>query len=103
MDDAPLMVKALVLATAFFFAVVQLLVHRELVRLLARDPRSLQAVGIEEINWWYRCVRGLFVLAFSEAGDGLPAGSRRLFRVYWFAHGLLAALLVVGFAVWGGK
>lgn len=69
-----------------------LLTQRELLRLQREKPELLGSVGIIKIDWWWGCLRGIFRLGFSSAGESLPASSRWAFRLVMFTYAWLIAL-----------
>ena len=71
------------------------LAHRELKRLERASPGLLQAVGIERIDWWFGCIRGMLRLGFGVHGKGLPAFSRALFRGVGFQYAILSVLMIL--------
>jgi len=71
------------------------LAHRELVRLEAEDPLILRTAGIQHIDWWFRCVVGVFKLAFGSVGSSLATRRRRLFQLMWIAILIAIVLLAI--------
>ncbi|GAB2666714.1 hypothetical protein [Arenimonas aestuarii] len=69
-----------VVTTGVALAIVQLFVHRALVRLADDEPGVMRRAGIRDIDWWFRCIRGLFLLAFGDVSQSLPVRTRVLFR-----------------------
>jgi len=70
-----------------------LFAHRALLRLSGTQPELLQAVGIRRIDWWPRCVLGVFRLAFTGAGRTLPLATRVHFQGVALTYVVLLALL----------
>lgn len=70
-----------------------LFAHRALLRLASAQPDLLHAVGIRRIDWWPRCVRGIFRLAFTGAGRSLPLAARAQFQGVALTYVVLLALL----------
>lgn len=72
-----------------------LLAHRELVRLKTQSPDLLKRVGIIQIDWWFRCIRGMLRLGFGEAGRDLSWFSRLLFKGVGFHYAWLVSLMLL--------
>jgi len=70
-----------------------LFAHRALLRLSSTQPGLLQTVGIRRIDWWPRCVRGVFRLAFGGAGRSLRLATRVQFQGVAVTYVVLLALL----------
>ena len=71
------------------------LADRELKRLSKTSPERLKAVGIERIDWWFGCIRGMLRLGFGVHGKGLSAFSRVLFRGVGFQYAVLSVLTIL--------
>lgn len=71
-------VTLLLLVIPFFLigVVVIGLGRQEIIRLEREEPDLMRAVGIDRIDWWFGCLRGIFRLGFLSAGKVLPGGSR---------------------------
>ncbi|HEL3814606.1 TPA: hypothetical protein UMY79_001474 [Stenotrophomonas maltophilia] len=87
-----LFVFALLYSLAFINAV---LAHRALYRLRVDSPELLKEVGIDRIDWWFGCIRGVLRLGFGKAGRDLPWFSRILFKGVGFHYAWLSALMLL--------
>lgn len=75
--------------------------NRRLAGVLDSDPDLMERVGIDAIDGWPRCVRGVALLAFTSAGASLPRRTRWVFRlslcmyflvpltIYWAGAGVI--------------
>lgn len=73
-----------------------LVAHFLLVRIDKSNSNLLRRVGIQKVDWWIACLRGIFILATTHHGLSVPAGTR------WVLRGVVAtyaALLVYGVVV----
>ncbi|WDM64838.1 hypothetical protein [Stenotrophomonas forensis] len=72
-----------------------LLAHRALYELKVHAPELLRGVGIDRIDWWFGCIRGVLRLGFGKAGRDLPWFSRTLFKGVGFHYAWLSALMLL--------
>lgn len=63
-----------------------LLARHELSKLKKGNPEVLARAGIVEIDWWWRCIRGMFRLGFLQVGAGLRRRTRVIFMVVIFTY-----------------
>lgn len=73
--------------------------HLSLLRLERDGPETLRRAGIVRIDWWFRCMFGVLLLAFGSHGSGLSVLMRSVFRTYvisvsLFLLGLVSCSLV---------
>jgi len=61
--------------------VVAFLTHRYLRKLQKERPELMAQVGIVRIDWWIGCLKGMFLLSFTDSGAGLPTFERWLLRI----------------------
>lgn len=76
----------LVTAFAVLGVLSILAAHRELSKMKANSPDVLARVGIVQIDWWWKCIRGVYRLGFSSAGDGLPMRTKMTFISVIFTY-----------------
>ncbi|MEN5425727.1 hypothetical protein ABE522_05030 [Stenotrophomonas pennii] len=60
--------------------VVVLLTHRYLRKLQRERPELIAQVGMVSVDWWIGCLRGMFLLGFTDTGEDLPTSKRWLVR-----------------------
>lgn len=72
-------------------AATPFLTHRELSKIQKENPKILNDVGIEYIDWWFKCIAGVYRLAFLPHGHQLPSYPRYLFRVFIITYATLIA------------
>lgn len=67
---------------AFFFVVVFVILYanRRLKELKEREPSLLDGVGIKRIDWWGRCIIGIFRLGYVSSDTRLKPSDRVLFK-----------------------
>jgi hypothetical protein len=70
-----------------------LLAHRELVRLKTQAPNLLKQAGINQVDWLFRCIRGVLRLGFGKEGSDLPTFSRLVFKGIGFHYAWLLSLM----------
>lgn len=58
--------------------------HRMLLEMERKRPEVLEAVGIIRVDWWFRCLRGIGLLALSGKGLMITRGER------WVLMGVVA-------------
>ncbi|WP_262072275.1 hypothetical protein [Stenotrophomonas sp. Marseille-Q5258] len=63
--------------------------HVLLVRMDKSHPNVLRRVGIQNVDWWFACLRGVFALAMTQQGLSVPAGTR------WVLRGVVATYAVL--------
>jgi hypothetical protein len=63
--------------------------HVLLVRMDKSHPDVLRRVGIQKVDWWFACLRGVFTLAMTQQGLSVPAGTR------WVLRGVVATYAVL--------
>ena len=100
MEKVPIVFEALVLALAGLVVLVQILTHRTLVKLQNEDPDVLLSVGVKSVDWWFDCIKGVFLLAFGAAGISIDRKRRLLLRLFWISQASLFGLLVAGQIIW---
>lgn len=62
-----------------------LLANRELHKMQSDSPQLLREVGIERIDWWLRCIAGVYRLAFGDQRRRLSLKRRLIFSVLCIA------------------
>ena len=67
------------------------LTHRELSKIQEENPKILNDAGIEYIDWWLKCITGVYRLAFLSHGDQLPPYPRYLFRAFIITYATIIA------------
>lgn len=76
--------------------------NRRLGDLLDKSPGLMERVGIDQVDWWFRCTRGVVLLAFTSAGASLPRSTRIVFRLSLFMYILVPlTIYLVGKGVIG--
>ena len=84
------------LGVAIFICLLGVLVsHIRLIELSRNSPDILARAGIDEIDWWWGCLRGVFYLGFTRLGQGLPIGTRIAFRLAISTYALVFLAVVV--------
>ncbi|WP_312710650.1 hypothetical protein, partial [Stenotrophomonas sp.] len=63
--------------------------HVLLVRMDKSHPNVLRRVGIQNVDWWFACLRGVFTLAMTQQGLSVPARTR------WVLRGVVATYAVL--------
>jgi len=69
-----------------------LIAHRTMLRLQRQSPDVMQRAGILRVDWWWRCLLGMFRLAFLDAGKSLDNSGRWVFRGIVFSYAWLSIL-----------
>lgn len=69
-------------------------VDRRLRRLRTEDPQLLADAGIERIDWWWKCIVGIFKLGFLPVGARLPRLDRAAFRAVGVIYSATLLLVV---------
>lgn len=72
-----------------------LLATRELRRMQLDSPQLLNEVGIERIDWWFRCIAGVYMLAFGSRRRKVSSKRRLIFSTLCITYPLCALLLVL--------
>lgn len=73
------MVKFFFIVAFIACAAGVLITHSRLIAMERSTPELLARVGIRRIDWWWGCVRGIYRLAFSPAGNEVPQRTRLAF------------------------
>lgn len=76
-------------AISMMLVIVGLAAHVLLVRMDKSHPNVLRRVGIQKVDWWFACLRGVFVLAMTQQGLSVPARTR------WVLRGVVATYAVL--------
>lgn len=78
----------------FFFAVafVVLYVNKRLKDLKLQEPSLIAGAGIERIDWWWKCIAGIFRLGFLSSDLRLRAFDKVMFRCVIVIYFIMAAL-----------
>lgn len=72
-----------------------LLAHRELRNLKSNYPELLLKAGIVRIDWWWKCLRGMYRLGFHSIGGELSTYTRTMFKGVIFTYAWLLAVSAV--------
>lgn len=70
------------------------LANRALHKMQSDSPQVLLEAGITRIDWWFRCIAGVYRLAFGAPRRGLPVKRRLIFSTLCIAYPLGMLLLV---------
>ena len=81
--------------------VLLLRVHLELRSLVHEQSAATQDAGIDTVDWWFRCIRGTWRLAFGTARLKLSPVKRRLFQAFVISNMLSAVLILACYYVAG--
>ena len=72
-----------------------LLATFELRRMLKYQTELMKEAGIKRVDWWFRCIAGVYLLAFSSLRNRLSLRQRALFAVLCLVYplGILVMLI----------
>jgi hypothetical protein len=68
--------RAVLVFVGFIVAASVLGTHLKLLKIERDSPETLRNAGILKIDWWFRCMFGVFLLAFRDVGAALPRETR---------------------------
>lgn len=71
--------KTVITIVAVFSIVSVWQANCALLKLQREQPGVLAGVGVVRVDWWFRCVIGVFKLAFSPAKTQIPRRMRVVF------------------------
>jgi hypothetical protein len=67
----------------------------ELRRMQTDSVQVLRGVGITRVDWWLRCIAGVYRLAFGQSRQCISTKRRMIFGALCVAYPLCALLLVL--------
>lgn len=84
------------LGVAIFICMIGVLFsHVRLIKLSRENPNILARAGIGKIDWWWGCIRGVFLLGFTRLGQELSAETRMAFRAAILTYVLVFVAVVL--------
>lgn len=67
----------------------------ELRRMKLDSPQLLREVGIERVDWWFRCIAGVYRLAFGSPRRSMSTKRRLIFITLCVTYPLCVLLLIL--------